>query len=1061
MAGPLQGPAAGSLDRTPYGTGRGAAAGGKIRSARHHQNFNQDHQVSKPGGVRRGPYDRPVGRNPPQPAARRGAWIGSRILSGASSFLSSLFRRDGDETLALPAPPPPQSYQEGLVNHDVNFGGSGDQIEDLLKDRIFTREQCDRFIKVLQSKLQPTIPNGLVGDRDQRYPEDELERERENEGERDRLAHRNMDHHEDSGSSPVDIAKAYMDKRLSPVPASVFPIRTLDYERTHEEYRATTPRVAPTPLSHIRIATPGHTPYVRLPKQRPNNVRATPYPVEKKRRVDDELEYTGRRTKLKMTPANGPPVSLLPSASNGGFAGSYSDRMKNLQRKRWEKRSKEDSAAAVPMQSSETARRILETLEILTPPKVMSLEEELAVVREKRPKELSPSMMSEQARKTELTLECPLSDALQDHSPSHRATETGEPSSSAAPVTTSAEPAENDAKGKAVTTSPELSSRPWSPVSAQMTKGFRMNAAMEESNSDDEVQPIATPAVSTPSETKTTQLFASPSSVADSKPSSPPLATLTVPAAESKSMFAFSTAPAAEKKATFEVQNSSLLFTTSPATSTAAETKSTQLFGFATDSKPAFALAATSTVAATEGKATVAFPSTAVAEKKLFAGFESSHSTAPSFTAASKSGPLFMATTETKSTQPFGSSNDSGTLFAFGAASTAPVAESRGAFGFSSVPVVEKKSASEFPTQEIKSFTAPSAVSKAVETKSTPLFASSSSATDITPSTTTPAMPAAESKATFAFSSAPVAENKASFEFLASQTSETKPAFSFIATPASATSKPVFAPVPAAESKPAFSFTNAPPAEKKAGFEFGGVTTPASFTFGSNTNTSPSIFGIASSAPSPTTGTSSALGTGDMEQDMAEEPASAVQTSQPVAFGNTPVPAAQPFVFGSPPPALPTFGAASAPDFGAHQTSAPAFGGFGSQPFSSQSSPFGAAATSGSATTPASVQPFVFGSSPPAPAFGAASAPSFGGGSPQANPFASQPPFGSQPSIFGAQQPGAGATPAAPVFGSQPAGANPFSGFSGFTVGAGNADGEQRTRKLFKAKRTGASKRGK
>ena len=50
---------------------------------------------------------------------------------------------------------------------------------------------------------------------------------------------------------------------------------------------------------------------------------------------------------------------------------------------------------------SETARKILETLDMMTPsPKEKSLDTELALVRERPPTELTASMMNEKARQT-------------------------------------------------------------------------------------------------------------------------------------------------------------------------------------------------------------------------------------------------------------------------------------------------------------------------------------------------------------------------------------------------------------------------------------------------------------------------------------------------------------------------------------------------------------------------------------------------------------------------------------------------------------------------------------
>lgn len=55
----------------------------------------------------------------------------------------------------------------------------------------------------------------------------------------------------------------------------------------------------------------------------------------------------------------------------------------------------------VPERASETARKILETLDMMTPsPQEKSLNTELALMRERPPTELTTSMMNEQALRT-------------------------------------------------------------------------------------------------------------------------------------------------------------------------------------------------------------------------------------------------------------------------------------------------------------------------------------------------------------------------------------------------------------------------------------------------------------------------------------------------------------------------------------------------------------------------------------------------------------------------------------------------------------------------------------
>jgi hypothetical protein len=59
------------------------------------------------------------------------------------------------------------------------------------------------------------------------------------------------------------------------------------------------------------------------------------------------------------------------------------------------------ASASVPERASATARKILETLDMMTPsPKEKSLDTELALVRERPPTELTTSMINDKARQT-------------------------------------------------------------------------------------------------------------------------------------------------------------------------------------------------------------------------------------------------------------------------------------------------------------------------------------------------------------------------------------------------------------------------------------------------------------------------------------------------------------------------------------------------------------------------------------------------------------------------------------------------------------------------------------
>eukprot|EP00249_Psilotum_nudum_P003704 c17169_g1_i1 orf=460-2334(+) len=77
-----------------------------------------------------------------------------------------------------------------------------------------------------------------------------------------------------------------------------------------------------------------------------------------------------------------------------------------------DKKAVTSSLVSVPVQSSETARRILETLEKMTPsPKGKSLEEELILVRERPPTELTASMLNDHARKSMEVIDFPVQES--------------------------------------------------------------------------------------------------------------------------------------------------------------------------------------------------------------------------------------------------------------------------------------------------------------------------------------------------------------------------------------------------------------------------------------------------------------------------------------------------------------------------------------------------------------------------------------------------------------------------------------------------------------------------
>ncbi|KAL3684047.1 hypothetical protein R1sor_002069 [Riccia sorocarpa] len=193
----------------------------------------------------------------------------------------------------------------------------------------------------------------------------------------------------------------------------------------------------------------------------------------------------------------------------------------------------------VPVQSSETARKILETLEKMTPsPTGKSLEEELSYVRSKPPATLTENMLNEHARRsmTVVDFTLPTGDS-REPGPSGRTLHYDSPGLSQFDAgTKSSEPVmKTKGKGKSTASLPEngpsglqsIQERKKSDAglldevslrtkdsdavlasSSEKGRGFRMTAVFEESGSDDEGRQNATAGVSSPTGVPTSSLTA-------------------------------------------------------------------------------------------------------------------------------------------------------------------------------------------------------------------------------------------------------------------------------------------------------------------------------------------------------------------------------------------------------------------------------------------------------------------------------------------------------------------------------------------------------------------------
>ncbi|CAK9860233.1 unnamed protein product [Sphagnum jensenii] len=179
----------------------------------------------------------------------------------------------------------------------------------------------------------------------------------------------------------------------------------------------------------------------------------------------------------------------------------------------------------VPAQSSETARKILETLERMTPsPRGKSLEEELALVREQPPTVLTSSMLNDKASLTMQTWKFPDLHEIEDAGPSDSKVEkdllsveefgwrgtdhsTKLEGNGKAPLFGSTEVSYENATDRTPDASDTIegstkeTQESWKEPEPDLagvgaitgkSKGFRMSAAFDESGSDDESQVVST-----------------------------------------------------------------------------------------------------------------------------------------------------------------------------------------------------------------------------------------------------------------------------------------------------------------------------------------------------------------------------------------------------------------------------------------------------------------------------------------------------------------------------------------------------------------------------------------
>ncbi|OAE24733.1 hypothetical protein AXG93_2016s1380 [Marchantia polymorpha subsp. ruderalis] len=615
----------------PDRSGYGSTAGGKLRAIR------------RTGRRNTNPYERPaVGRHAsagPQAAVlisnggvtaaqaladkRRGAWLTTGITkiittneaqpvgteeqvstpSGESNDAEAVSRSDDDVEEQAVAQEPASNTQvdiERLLQQKTLSGEEFERLSALLRSRVINsgverKKQASQGDRETRPSHQENQPAAAVQTDAQRWRQDlQKSREERENGVRTLTVYEigapasatpiaAAESLDNLSSSPVDVAIAFMGRRVSRPPGSSSPAEPLN--RRDENLVSTGPpslvmsqatlskwappdfgdeeqfRTPAPPSAKIRSRNQvfSRTPYSRpqrLQSSReraldgsfgtPSSSRWTPIrtPVTGgremlKRRstaLDDSYASVGpiRRTRQKafispapistrgsayqITSTSGSAIMGIPSPQLGKSAALPTSQRSVVSTAVQEKSGLGVSAISyVPAQSSETARKILETLEKMTPsPKGKSLEEELSFVRDRPPTTLTESMLNEQARKSMTVVDFTLpSGDSREPGPSGRTLNYDSPSLGqfGSGSKSSEIPAKPKGKGKSSLSLPEngpsgiqsiqerkntaaglleevsVRTKESEAVLASKSdkgKGFRMSAAFEESGSEDE-----------------------------------------------------------------------------------------------------------------------------------------------------------------------------------------------------------------------------------------------------------------------------------------------------------------------------------------------------------------------------------------------------------------------------------------------------------------------------------------------------------------------------------------------------------------------------------------------
>lgn len=267
--------------------GGGDGVGGKFRK----RPFRKTHTT---------PYDRPP------TALRNPSWLSKLVVDPASKLIASsaqrffapLFRKRLPPPPSPPPPPPPESNQdssnrnpdaglkaearEAAVGDGENFthstdGGSISELEQLLKQKTFTRSEIDRLTELLHSRavdlpledgVKRTEANAskLVANFERQRQQVISSEEKRNESYRshglDSTPGTSRRVLEDDIASPAEIAKAYMGNQVSKVSPSTLGLRS----RAVMEDAAMRSNVPYTPTSAMISLSTKSTAHVEVPE---------------------------------------------------------------------------------------------------------------------------------------------------------------------------------------------------------------------------------------------------------------------------------------------------------------------------------------------------------------------------------------------------------------------------------------------------------------------------------------------------------------------------------------------------------------------------------------------------------------------------------------------------------------------------------------------------------------------------------------------------------------------------------------------------------------------------